>query len=455
MGSPIKPGDKPSPAEKRTQLARIVHSGHVKKHPKLVELLSYLIESDIAGAAITQERIGIDVYGRQPDWIPLSDSCVRDGKSRLLKVLEAYYADEGLEDPLNIEIEAYHAVVSRNPRNPVERQLRMAYRYIRTDARLALVHLDSVLAVEPNHAEARACRAETEFWRIFYGYDLKLPGYLDPIREQAKDALQSDAHSWRAHLTLAALHFCERKWKRGAAELELALECSDTRTRAHPWYAAYLMMLGRADEALQVARSQATEGTSQSFGDFQHALFLYAAHQNEAARYVLNRTTIETAHQRLLDVLSYFVLLAKEGFPSKYDRLLLGARTELRQETDDLMYPVLTQICYLNALDPELPQAKLIGDGLKELLRSKLTQRERPMEGEEQRPSGLPFLSPFQLALGYVALGDNERALDLLERDFDSFHPFMLWLHLWPALDPLRTYPRFRALQRRLNLPKP
>src|SRR5262249_51787245 len=55
-----------------------------------------------------------------------------------------------------------------------------------------------------------------------------------------------------------------------------------------------------------------------------------------------------------------------------------------------------------------------------------------------------------QIALVYVGLGDNDRALAFLERAFeDRFNPGVL---MRPAFDPLRSDPRFGELLRRIGL---
>ena len=56
-------------------------------------------------------------------------------------------------------------------------------------------------------------------------------------------------------------------------------------------------------------------------------------------------------------------------------------------------------------------------------------------------------------ALDYAALGDNERAISLLERD-DREEGSNLWnVYFRPELDPIRDDPRFVAILRKLNLP--
>ena len=59
----------------------------------------------------------------------------------------------------------------------------------------------------------------------------------------------------------------------------------------------------------------------------------------------------------------------------------------------------------------------------------------------------------YQIALIYAGLEDRERALEWLRNAYDESDPLMaLRLNVDPALDRLRTDPRFKELLHRLGL---
>jgi hypothetical protein len=62
-------------------------------------------------------------------------------------------------------------------------------------------------------------------------------------------------------------------------------------------------------------------------------------------------------------------------------------------------------------------------------------------------------VSPYYLALVYVGLNRNEQALDLLEHAFADRSNGLVFLKVEPELDPLRSNPRFVALQKKLGFP--
>jgi tetratricopeptide (TPR) repeat protein len=63
------------------------------------------------------------------------------------------------------------------------------------------------------------------------------------------------------------------------------------------------------------------------------------------------------------------------------------------------------------------------------------------------------YLSPYNIATIYVALGDYPRALQSLEDALDDRSESCPDLNVDPRLDPLRSNPRFQNLLRRMNFP--
>ena len=59
--------------------------------------------------------------------------------------------------------------------------------------------------------------------------------------------------------------------------------------------------------------------------------------------------------------------------------------------------------------------------------------------------SGQSYISPVYLALAYVALGQNQRAVEWLEEAYEERSPMMIGLRLDARFEGLRD-PRFTAL---------
>ena len=57
----------------------------------------------------------------------------------------------------------------------------------------------------------------------------------------------------------------------------------------------------------------------------------------------------------------------------------------------------------------------------------------------------------YRLAAVYVALGDKERALDLIEKDYQQRNSWVNWLKVDPCMDPIRQEARFKKLMQKMN----
>ena len=61
-------------------------------------------------------------------------------------------------------------------------------------------------------------------------------------------------------------------------------------------------------------------------------------------------------------------------------------------------------------------------------------------------------LSPYRNSQVYVALGDFGEAMNQLEVGYENRDVHMFWIRVDPAFDPIRNEPRFKALQKKMNL---
>ena len=63
------------------------------------------------------------------------------------------------------------------------------------------------------------------------------------------------------------------------------------------------------------------------------------------------------------------------------------------------------------------------------------------------------YVRPLQLALGCMAVGEHDKAIAALAQACDEHDPFLVWLHLWPVLKPLREHQGFKDLVERMDPP--
>ena len=94
------------PAGSRELLQRVAASHQFEKSKRLRDLLLYLGERGLQdpGCVLHEQEIGVDVFGRQPDYDTSHDTLVRVQISQLRKKLQEYFQTEGRGEPLIIDI---------------------------------------------------------------------------------------------------------------------------------------------------------------------------------------------------------------------------------------------------------------------------------------------------------------------------------------------------------------
>jgi TolB-like protein len=90
----------------REELERVLASDCFARSQGLSRLLRFLVERQLEGreSEIKESLIGVEVYGRSPDYDPKLDSTVRSEVARLRARLSKYYSTEGSQDPLVIDL---------------------------------------------------------------------------------------------------------------------------------------------------------------------------------------------------------------------------------------------------------------------------------------------------------------------------------------------------------------
>jgi adenylate cyclase len=95
-----------SPHAIRHQLDRILSSGGFSRNERLGRFLRFVVEARLEGRddEIKESLIAVEVFGRRPDYDPKLDSIVRTEAGRLRARLTEFYAHEGREDRVVIEV---------------------------------------------------------------------------------------------------------------------------------------------------------------------------------------------------------------------------------------------------------------------------------------------------------------------------------------------------------------
>jgi adenylate cyclase len=96
----------PSPAEVRAQLERILASRCFEQAARSSGFLRFAVEQTLAGQGdrLKGYTIAVEVFGRPPDFDAQTDPLVRVEAGRLRRRLIEYYADEGRDDPVRVDL---------------------------------------------------------------------------------------------------------------------------------------------------------------------------------------------------------------------------------------------------------------------------------------------------------------------------------------------------------------
>lgn len=100
-----KPGA-PGPDFRRELVDRVAASSAFQKSNRLRELFLFLCERTLADSSqvIHEQEIGVEIFGRPPDYDTNLDNLVRVQASQLRKKLRQYFAGEGQHEPMIVEI---------------------------------------------------------------------------------------------------------------------------------------------------------------------------------------------------------------------------------------------------------------------------------------------------------------------------------------------------------------
>ncbi len=107
---------------RRLLVARVAASRHINRSARLRDLLLYLTQRVLEHEAeeIHEQEVGHQVFGRPVDYETSSDNIVRVHASTLRKRLEQYFAWEGADEPVIIEIPKGNYAAHFRPRPEAE-----------------------------------------------------------------------------------------------------------------------------------------------------------------------------------------------------------------------------------------------------------------------------------------------------------------------------------------------
>ena len=250
----------------------------------------------------------------------------------------------------------------------------------------------------------------------------------DKAKENVNRALALDPDLAEANGTLGYQYMLDYDWVNAERYMKRALELDDKNLELHRWNGQRLMMLGRFDEAFaSYERALEIDPNSSATRLSYGACLIVSGKLNEGIRYLEDSIKADPTHAWLHSFLGHAYDLKNDWANAVEQRAIaseLLGRPEQAQATRD-------------------SYAKGGRDGF-------LRQVNR--EREAGKTSGGVGS---QAAAFYLMLGENEKALEVLERVATQKGDFWFFLIKHEAVyDPLRGDPRFQALLKIFDAPK-
>ena len=217
-------------------------------------------------------------------------------------------------------------------------------------------------------------------------------------------------------------------WTGAAQGFQQAIQMDPRYATAYQRYSLYSIAMGRFDESLeQIKKARDLDPLSISINS-SLGWRLYLARQ------------YDRSIEQLRDTL--------EMDPSyEWAHFILGQAYEQKREFN-LARAELQRAVELSHSSPLMISAMAHADALSGNQEEALRLLQQLMAQSKKQ-----YVSPFYVAIVYIGLGKTETAMDWMERAFADRSNGLVFLKVEPEVDPLRSNPRFIALQKRLNFP--
>ena len=380
------------------------------------ELSLYVELVDVA----TDKIIWSETYERQmASIVGLQKDIVRDVSQKLQTKLSS--ADEArLAKNHTANAEAYKLYLQGryywNKRTPVENEK-------------ALKYYEDAIALDPTYALAYAALADSYLLQLL---STNRAERLPKARAAAIKALEIDDTLGEAHAALAEVEVSEWNWPAAERGFKRALELNPNYPTAHHWYAEYLSRFGRHDEAIrEIRRAQELDPLSIPIHTIAGIVLMMARRYDEAIAQF--KQTIEMDENFLLARVFLSEAYINKGM---YEEALTEAEKRVARLPGD-----------------REDRGRKQRENFAEMRAAYRQSGARGFHEKRLELQGRGAERPFLMAKLHAQLGDNDRALEWLEkvvekREGDGY------LYVDPQLDPVRGDPRFRELLKKAGFPQ-
>ena len=308
-----------------------------------------------------------------------------------------------------------------------EMYLKANYYLDKFELQKSIEYYNESIKLDPNYAPTYAHMAEAYSFLGFFGW-LPPREAWGKVKDAALLAVQKDNVLAEGHgaLAMGKLHY-DWDFKGAEAEFKRALELNPNDADIHHQYAHYLMAMGRIRE------SEAEVQRGVELDPIGDALTSCLCWHSFAAR----------DYERSLRLANKFLASQPDDF---WEHTILGWTYEQKKMPEEAIPEFKKAV---GATDGAPFFVAALGHGY--ALAGKKDDAEQVLKTLSEKSKKV-YVSPFDVALIYTALGDKDTAFHWLDKAVDERSTFLVYIKWEPRLDPLRSDPRFTTLLARVGL---
>jgi TolB-like protein/tetratricopeptide (TPR) repeat protein len=292
----------------------------------------------------------------------------------------------------------------------------------------SLEYFRRAIDLDPGYAASYASLAEA-YERMPLWIEAPAASTLPLALEAAERARQLDPNLPEAYTALALIA-ANYSWDWATAErhFQHALELNPSCAPARCWYAEFLAEMGRFDEALEtIDRARRHDPLSSVVLSTRAFVFLMGSRFDEAIAQA--DLVMELEPEYPMGLIRIGLAYGAKG---RFDDAVAALQRAVRAAPELLAARAL--------LGHALARAGRQREALKSLTELRQLAKQR-------------YVPAFLFATVHSGLGEPEKALTFLEKEYDARGWYMLLIKYAPQFDNLRDHPRFQAVIRRMKFP--
>jgi eukaryotic-like serine/threonine-protein kinase len=285
-------------------------------------------------------------------------------------------------------------------------------------------------AVDKDPAYALAYAGVADSY-VLLGWNSYLPpkDAFPKAKVAALTALQLDPDLGEAHSSLAAVFWLyDWQWQYAHTEFKRSFELSPTYPTANHWHAEYVMTMGRQVEAITRMKSSQELDPLSLIINVAIGWASYMAHRyDEAIEQLLRTIELDPNYP-----VTYWILGLLYRITGRYELAITAGEKSVNLSSGSPL--MCAALAHTYAISGKVKEALQVLDDLTKLAKHK-------------------YVAPHFLAGIYIGLGEYERAIEYLEKSYEDHSHWLIYLHIDPSMDALRSNPRFQDLLKRVGLP--